>query len=147
MNLGADVYIRGVTPTRYRPGIGLRPGGERPDLEPLIPTLYAAMYESVAAHSRLGLNVVVDVGHHNAYTIPLRTLPDAARRLARLPAYLIGVRCPISEIMRRRDAEQAGREGNYLTSTADGTIPAAVQRWQEAVHTPGIYDLEVTRPS
>ena len=51
-------------PHRYNPGIGLRPGGEGPDLEPLIVRFYAAMYESIAAHSRLGLNVVVDVGHH-----------------------------------------------------------------------------------
>nr|WP_308301800.1 hypothetical protein [Neobacillus cucumis] len=47
--------------------MGLRPGGERPDLEPLIVTLYQAMYESIAAHSRLGLNVIVDVGHHDNY--------------------------------------------------------------------------------
>src|SRR6476660_1570313 len=64
MNLGVDVFVRHVTPERYRPGIGLRPGGERPDLEPLVAVLYAGLYESVAAHCRLGLNVVVDVGHH-----------------------------------------------------------------------------------
>ena len=26
MNLGVDVFARGVTPRRYQPGIGLRPG-------------------------------------------------------------------------------------------------------------------------
>ncbi len=26
MNLGVDVFARGVTPKRYQPGIGLRPG-------------------------------------------------------------------------------------------------------------------------
>ena len=30
MNLGVDVFSRRVTPPRYQPGIGLRPGGERP---------------------------------------------------------------------------------------------------------------------
>src|SRR5258708_2500963 len=65
MNLRVDVFAREVTPPRYRPGIGLRPGGDRPDLRPLVPTLYAAMYASVAAHSRAGLNVVVDVGHYD----------------------------------------------------------------------------------
>jgi chloramphenicol 3-O phosphotransferase len=44
MNLGVDVYVRHITPDRCRPGIGLRPGGERPDLEPLIPIFYAALY-------------------------------------------------------------------------------------------------------
>lgn len=36
------------------------------DIEALIPALYAAFYDSVAAHSRQGLNVVADVGHHDA---------------------------------------------------------------------------------
>jgi chloramphenicol 3-O phosphotransferase len=27
--------------------------------------------------------------------------------------------------------------------TVDGSVPAPVRRWQEAVHIPGIYDLEV----
>lgn len=34
MNLGVD-WFKQMTPNRYQPGIGLRPGGERPDLEPL----------------------------------------------------------------------------------------------------------------
>ena len=46
-----------MTPPRYRPGMGLRPGGKRPEIEALIPALYAAFYDSVAAHSRHGLNV------------------------------------------------------------------------------------------
>jgi chloramphenicol 3-O phosphotransferase len=54
MNLGGDRF-KAMTPERYQPGIGLRPGGERPDLEPLIVTLYRAMYEAIATHSRLGL--------------------------------------------------------------------------------------------
>jgi len=87
MNLGADVFSRQVTPPRYRPGMGLRPGGgERPDVEALIPALYAAFYDSVAAHARHGLNVVADVGHHDAYAAPLHPLRDAARRLRGLPA-------------------------------------------------------------
>ena len=141
MNLGVDVFVRHVTPPRYRPGMGLRPGGsERPDIELLIPALYAAFYDSVAAHSRHGLNVVADVGHHDAYATPLHLLRDAAQRLSGLPALLVGVRCPVEEIMRRRDA--AG-EGRYATSGPNGEIPAAVLRWQHDVHSPGIYDLEV----
>jgi chloramphenicol 3-O phosphotransferase len=140
LNLGVDVFVRSVTPERYRPGIGLRPGGERPDLEPIVAVLFAGLYESVAAHSRLGLNVVVDVGHHDAYSRPLGTLADAARRLDGLPAYLVGVRCPIEEIMRRRDAAPADV---YATSAPGGGVPEAVRRWQHEVHVPGVYDLEV----
>jgi chloramphenicol 3-O phosphotransferase len=99
MNLGVDAFSRHVTPPRYRPGMGLRPGGERQDIEALIPRLYAAFYDSVAAHSRHGLNVVVDAGHHDAYSKPLRILPDAARRLRGLPALLIGIRCSLEKII------------------------------------------------
>ena len=34
MNLGVDRFMA-MTPKRYQHGIGLRPGGERPDLEPV----------------------------------------------------------------------------------------------------------------
>ena len=143
MNLGVDAYILEITHAKFRPGIGLRPGGERPDLEPMIPVWYAALYESIAAHSRLGLNVVVDVGHHDSYTKPLNILPDCARRLAGLPVLFVGVRCSIEEIMRRRNAGQAGRATRYETSTAEEPVPATVLRFQEAVHIPGLYDFEV----
>src|SRR5919109_1739305 len=130
MNLGVDVHVRHITPERYRPGIGLRPGGERPDLEPFVPVFYAALYESIAAHSRLGLNVVVDVGHHEAYARPGSILVDCARRLIGLPALIVGVRCPIESIMKRRRTVQAGREGDYLAGSKDDPIPAPVIAWQ-----------------
>ena len=142
MNLGVDLF-GAATPPRYRPGIGLRPGGERQDLEPFVPALYAAMYESIAAHSRLGLNVVVDVGHHDAYAVPRHILADCARRLAGLPVLFVGVRCPLEVIMERRHVPRAGREHEYLIGTPDDPIPAPVQRWQDEVHRPGLYDLEV----
>jgi chloramphenicol 3-O phosphotransferase len=136
MNLGVDRFMQ-MTPAQYLPGIGLRPGGERPDLEPLIPILYSAMYESIAAHSRLGLNVVVDVGHHDAYTVPRGILPDCARRLSGLPVLFVAVRCPIEVIMERRRA-------TWGPGSAGGAdAPPPVRLWQEAVHIPGIYDLEV----
>ena len=101
------------------------------------------MYESVAAHSRAGLNVVVDVGHHEAHSVPLGTLTDAAGRLSGLPAFLIGVRCPVDVIMERRNARQPGREGMYEHGSADRPVPPQVALWQREVHIPGIYDLDV----
>jgi chloramphenicol 3-O phosphotransferase len=142
MNLGVDGFCRLVTPPRYRPGIGLRPGGERPDIEGLVPALYAALYDSIAAHSRHGLNVVVDVGHHDAHSRPLHVLSDSARRLDGLPALLVGVRCPLEVIMERRGGETGRGEGHWA-SPPDGTVPEPVLRWQREVHRPGIYDLEV----
>jgi chloramphenicol 3-O phosphotransferase len=136
INLGVDRYMAAI-PQRYQPGIGLRPGGERPDLEPLVAALYAALYESIAAHSRLGVAVVADVGHHDSYSAPLGTLRDAARRLDGLPALLVGVRCPLEVILERR------RATGYLASGPDGAVPPPVLAWQREVHLPGIYDLEV----
>jgi chloramphenicol 3-O phosphotransferase len=138
MNLGVDVFVRHVTPKRYRPGMGLRPGEDGHELARLVPVLYAAMYESIAAHSRTGLNVVVDVGHHDA-----KVLADSARRLAELPVLFVGVRCPIEVIMERRNAGQVGREGEYVIGSKAEPIPAPLLRWQRDVHIPGIYDLEV----
>ncbi|QFS47030.1 chloramphenicol phosphotransferase CPT family protein [Nostoc sphaeroides] len=137
MNLGVDRFMQ-MTPPRYLPGIGLRPGGERQDIEPLVPILYSAMYESIAAHSRLGLNVVVDVGHHDAYAIPRGILADSARRLNGLPVLFVGVRCPIEIIMERRQ-----KTGGKVGSTAYSLMPHPVELWQREVHIPGIYDLEV----
>lgn len=137
MNLGVDGFMR-MTPARFQPGIGLRPGGERPDLEPLVQILYAALYESIAAHSRLGLNVVVDVGHHDAYATPRAILPDCARRLAGLPVLFVGVRCSLETIVERR------RLTGWDSGNPSGApVPNPVRLWQQTVHDPGIYDLEV----
>jgi chloramphenicol 3-O phosphotransferase len=137
MNLGVDRFMQ-CTPARYLPGIGLRPGGERQDLEPLVAILYSAMYESIAAHSRLGLNVLVDVGHHDAYAIPRSILSDCARRLIGLPVLFVGVRCPIEIIMERRRNTAQNAE-----SSAGSLAPLPVSLWQREVHIPGIYDLEI----
>src|SRR5919202_2250991 len=120
MNLGVDAF-KAMTPERYQPGIGLRPGGERPDLEPLVVVLYRAMYEAIAAHSRLGLNVVVDVGHHDAYSVPRGILPDCARRLGGLPVWFVGVRCPIGVVMARRRATWG------VGPAEDGSVPEPVR--------------------
>ena len=63
INLGVDAQNRTLPPSLL-PGIGLRPGGERPELEPMLPGLFFALYESIAAHARRGFDVVVDLGHH-----------------------------------------------------------------------------------
>ena len=138
MRLGVDVFVREVTPERYRPGIGLRPGGELPELRSLVPRLYFAMYGSIAAHSREGLNVVADVGHYDR-----TVLAGCAARLAGLPVLFVGVHCPIDEIMRRRNAGQPGREGQYAVGTAEDPVPAPVRRWQDEVGKIGPYDLVV----
>lgn len=137
INLGVDAQNRSL-PEALRPGIGLRPGGERPELEPSVVRLYLALYESIAAHAAHGFDVVVDVGHHDFYSRPLNILPQCARLLGELDVLFVGVRCPIETIMARRNADPQG--GFYAGGDA---VPEPVQRWQAAVHMPGIYDLEV----
>lgn len=143
MNIGVDAFVRHVTPPGLRPGIGLRPGGERPDLEAHLPRLYEAFYGAVGAHGRQGLNVVVDAVHHDAYTRPLNILGRLPGWLEGLPVMLVGVRCPVEVIMARRRAGQAGREGEYEAGGEGDPVPEPVLRWQRYVHEPGIYDLEV----
>lgn len=114
MNLGMDLHIT-ATPPAYRPGVGLRPQrvSGRPVepgrvplevLEDLVPVFYAALYESIAAHARLGLGVVSDIYHHDFYTKPLGVLRDCAPRLGGLPVLFVGVVCPIDVIWERREA-------------------------------------------
>jgi chloramphenicol 3-O phosphotransferase len=137
MNLGVDRF-KEMIPQRFQPGIGLRPGGERPDLEPLVVSLYGAMYEAIASHSRMGLNVVVDAGHHDSYSVPRGILPACARKLQGLPVLFVGVRCPIDVVLERRRVTWGGVGYNQ-----EGTVADPVSLWHEAVHTPGIYDLEL----
>jgi len=137
MNLGVDFFKR-MTPARFQPGIGLRPGGERPDLEPTVVTLYRGMYAAIAAHSRLGVNVVVDTVHHDSYSVPRHILRTCARQLLGLPVLFVGVRCPVAVAMERRRATWGGEGYNQ-----GGTVEDPVGLWHEAVHTPGIYDLEI----
>lgn len=144
MNLGVDVFSAHVTPPRLQPGIGLRPGIERPEIQALIRPLFGALYDSIAAHSRHGFNVAVDIEHHDAYAKPLGVLQECARRLQDLPAWLVGVRCPLDVVLRRRDATWPGwRQDLPTVRTELGDVPAPAVRWQEEVHRPGIYDLEV----
>ena len=136
-NLGVDAWMA-MTPEQFQPGIGLRPGGELPELEPVVQQLYAGLFEAIAGAARAGLDVVSDFGLHEGYSRPLGIWPDGQRRLAGLPVLLVGVRCPIEVIMARRNADPQG--GHYVGGEG---VPAPVARWQDAVHRGMNYDLEV----
>jgi chloramphenicol 3-O phosphotransferase len=136
MNLGVDTSTSQL-PETLRPGIGLRPGGERPELEELVVMLYGALWEAIAAHARLGLNVVVDVGLHESYSKPRDVRCDGARRLQGLPVLFVGVHCPLVVIGERR----ANTWGQTLSGETE--LSEAVRRWQVDVHEGLVYDLEV----
>lgn len=137
LNLGVDA-MAAMTPEQYRPGIGLRPGGERPDLEPAAFALYGALYEAIAAVAGTGVNVVTDVGHHESYSRPTNILADCARRLAGLPVFFVGVMAPIETILARRKASEG-----YVTGAPGDPVPEPVARWQATAHDGHAYDLTV----
>jgi chloramphenicol 3-O phosphotransferase len=126
MNLGVDV-ARLTTPPSAQPGIGLRPGEDEHPAAKLVPVLYAALWESVAAHVRLGLDVVVDVGLYDP-----EIAADAAQRLSGLDVLFVGVRCPIGVNLERR------RQGGAYATTRE---PA--ERWEREVHKHWPYDIEL----
>lgn len=90
VSLGVDA-TNAALPKEMLPGIGLRPGGERPDLEPTV----VRLYDEIADRVRAGDDMVVDVSHHDWYSRPLGILAASARRLSGLPVLFVGVRCPI----------------------------------------------------
>jgi chloramphenicol 3-O phosphotransferase len=134
MNLGVDV-ARAMTPPKLQPGVGLRPGEPDHVAAALIPVLYAAMWESVAAHARLGLDVVVDVGLYDS-----TVAADAARRLGGVPVLFVGVLCDVEVIMQRRRLAGAAL---YVVGSESDLVPESVLRWQREVHAHWTYDLEV----
>jgi chloramphenicol 3-O phosphotransferase len=147
MNLGMDGHIA-ATPPAYRPGVGLRPQRvdnhvEEPGrvplavLEDLVPTLYAALYESIAAHARLGINIVSDVYHHDFYSKPRGILADCARRLSGLPVLFVGVLCPVDVIWERREATWG-----QVQSDVDDGVRLAVELHQRAAREHR-YDIEL----
>ena len=137
VNHGVDAAMA-RTPLALRPGVGLRPGGERPDLEVHLPGLFAELYVEVARLAESGSNVAVDAGHHDDYSVPLRIVDRVAGWLDGRPTVWVGVRCDLDEIMRRRDRAGEG----YVGSAADAAVPAPILRWERAVHRID-YDLEV----
>ena len=134
INLGVDV-ARAMTPQVLQPGVGLRPGENDHPAATAVPILYSALWESVAAHARLGLNVVVDVG---LYDIDIAA--DAAGRLDGIPVLFVGVRCDLETIMQRRRSAEA----RVYTAAPEGEpVPEPVLRWQREVHTHWTYDLDL----
>jgi chloramphenicol 3-O phosphotransferase len=150
MHIGMDLHIQ-ATPPRYKPGVGLRP--LRPEdvqdaqdvdgrvsyseLVDAVPALYAALYGSAAAHARSGLNVVMDVYHHEHYSKRLRTLDIAKRELAGLPTLFVGVNAPLDVIWDRR-----GKTWGQHRDAVDEGVRRAVELHDAAARALS-YDIEV----
>jgi chloramphenicol 3-O phosphotransferase len=88
-------------------------------------TLVAGMHQAIEALSSTGNNVIAD-----HVLVEPAWLSDIADRLYELPAYFIGVRCPL-EVLEQREQQRKNR-----------TLGQARMQYH-LVHIPGIYDLEV----
>jgi len=137
INWGVDAFNASL-PHALFPGIGLRPGGERADLEDAVRALYRAFFAHVAGLSRAGFDVVADLGLHADYAAPFDPMDILAIELAGLPLLLVGVDCDIDTIMARRNADP---QSGLYAGGAD--VPAPVARWQQAVHAGKRYDLRL----
>ncbi len=137
INWGVDAF-NATLPVALFPGIGLRPGGERPDLEPHVAALYGAFFAHMARLAYAGFDVVADLGLHTDYAVPFDPITILADELAGLSTLLIGVDCDLDTIMARRNADP--QNGRYLGGS---DVPPPVARWQEAVHRGKTYDLRV----
>lgn len=136
INWGVDAFNATLSPALL-PGIGLRPGGERPDLEPAVRRLYAAFFAAMAGFARSNFDVVADLGMHKAYAAPFDPMDLLVRELEGLKPVLVGIDCDLETIMARRNADP---QGLYVAGSG---IPAPVARWQEAVHRDKDYALRL----
>lgn len=139
MHFGGDAH-KACTPPSCQPGVGLRPGrGQvRPEIEEMVPLLYGALWESIAAHARFGFDVVADANLHDSYTRHYGILEDCAQRLAAFDTLFVGVRCPLEVIWERRAQTWGQVRGEVTQDVVD-----AVELAQHATHAHRGYDLEV----
>lgn len=136
INWGVDAF-NGTLPPHLLPGIGLRPGGELPDLEPNVFRLYAAYFAALAQFSRAGFDVVADLGMHADYAHPFDPMTEMRRGLSDLPVLLVGIDCALDVIVARRQADTDGRH------VSGPDAPPPVRRWQEKIHENRSYDLRL----
>jgi chloramphenicol 3-O phosphotransferase len=87
--------------------------------------LVSGMHHSLAALSRSGLNVLAD-----HVLVEPNWVRECAELLVDLPAYLIGIRCPL-EVLEQRERERRDR-----------TLGQARAQYGH-VHAHGLYDFEV----
>jgi chloramphenicol 3-O phosphotransferase len=87
--------------------------------------LVAGMHQAIEALSRTGNNVIAD-----HVLVESSWWQDCIHRFSELPAFLVGVRCPL-EVVEQRERARRNR-----------TLGQARAQYR-VVHGPGVYDVEV----
>lgn len=136
MSFGVDEWLQSHSSIPH-PGIGLRPGGERPDLEPLLPESFRAFFTQINALAQTG-SVVVDTGIHQRYQTKIDPWEIAGEILSRRPVLRVHLSCSV-EVIRARYAA-AGRS---VAANGFGVTGDPLVRWQEAIATSCPYDFQL----
>jgi chloramphenicol 3-O phosphotransferase len=125
LDAGLDRFLR-MLPKRYLSEPALWQQVMEPTRSgPLGLQLIAGMHQSIAALARMGNHVVAD-----HVLVDRHWLLDAARTFCALPAYLIGVRCPLG-VLEQRERDRKDRTQGQAASQF------------HLVHAHALYDFEV----
>ena len=92
--------------------------------------------EALQAHRNF--DVVMDVGHHGAYSRELNLWEGCARELGGLTYLLVGVECPLEVIWERRKATWGQKR-----EEVDEGVLASVEQGQAQIHVGLDYHLMV----
>jgi chloramphenicol 3-O phosphotransferase len=87
--------------------------------------LFSAMHHAILAAARCGMNVIAD-----HVLVEEKWLRECTELFHDMPAWLVGVRCPLN-VLEQREKSRENR------------TPGQARLQYERVHVPGIYDIEV----
>lgn len=116
-----------MTPQHRLPGIGLRPGSSDEDAIRFRHACYRAWASAVLALCAEGFNVVADVGIYEP-----ELWEEILVRFQGVGILSVGLKCPVEEIVRRREAT------GWAPPHEEGAL-----RWHDAIHQGKSYDLEI----
>lgn len=125
LDAGLDRFLW-MLPSRYlRPPLWDEVLGRATEAGPAGHQLVSGMHHTIASLSRAGCNVIAD-----HVLVEPRWLQECAALLSDLPAYLVGVHCPLA-ILEERERQRKDR-----------TLGQARAQFGR-VHAHGLYDVEV----
>ncbi len=134
MHFGIDEWLDDSSDLP-RPGIGLRPGGERPDLEAELPRSFEAFFRKIRDLAG-SASVVVDSSIHRRYVNPMSPWEIATRVLVEQTLTRVHVDCAVDEIRRRYELT-----GHLVAANGPGCTDDPLERWRAAILDSCDYDL------
>lgn len=126
VHFGVDAWLENYSDLP-KPGIGLRPGGERPDLEVELSRSFEAFFRKIHQLAE-SASVMVDSSIHRQYANPLNPWEIASEVFGEIPFTRIHLQCPVEEIRRRY--EQTGRQ---VAPNGPGVHSDPLERWRDAI--------------